>query len=503
MLMAAVPLVLCILDGVGVRACRRNNAVRLAKMPFLDALLAKYPNMLLGASGKSVGLPRGTMGNSEVGHITIGSGRVVKQFLLRFQQENLRKNRALAGFVRSASSGVVHFVGLCSDGDVHADLDDAIKVAKIVISRGRKIIWHFISDGRDVNEKSALLYVRRIRRALGRRDFVFGTLSGRYYAMDRNENWDRTRLAFRAIYNAEGAVFRGDIEQAIASSYRKRITDEFISPARFANYNVGVQKNDGVLFFNYRADRARQFLRLLVGARHRKILCFSQYGDGLDKYCPALIRDVPVKNTLGGVLAKHGVSQLRLAETEKYNHVTYFFDAERMVDYPNEKKILVPSPAVATFDMKPGMSAPEITREFLKNIGKFQVVVMNYANGDMVGHTGNKKAAVAAMETLDRCLSKIVPATLKLGGMVLITADHGNAEKMADFWGRKWTAHTTNPVRLIMASNRAVALRRARNAGLANVAPTMLALLGIKPPKEMAAPLIRPASVRSASRSAE
>jgi 2,3-bisphosphoglycerate-independent phosphoglycerate mutase len=483
------PIVLCILDGAGVGAGKRNNAVRLAKTPFLDALLAKYPNILLNASGESVGLPRGTMGNSEVGHITMGAGRAVRQFLLRFRNENLRRNRALDRFVRSASSGIVHFVGLCSDGDVHADLDDALRVAKIIISRGKKIIWHFIADGRDVNEKSALLYVRKIRRRLGR-DFIFGTLSGRYYAMDRNENWDRTRAAFRAIYSAGGAAFRGDIEQAVLKSYRGGITDEFIKPIRFANYNVGVQRDDGVLFFNYRADRARQFLRLLVRARHRKILCFSQYGDGLDKYCPALIPDIPVRNTLGDVLAKYGVSQLRLAETEKYNHVTYFFDAERMIDYPGEKKILVPSPAVATFDMKPEMSAPEITREFLKNIGKFRVVIMNYANGDMVGHTGNLRAAIRAMEELDKCLSKIVPAALKLDGTVLITADHGNAEKMTDFWGRKWTAHTTNPVRFIAASNGRIELRRVRGAGLANIAPTMLRLLGIRPPREMAEPLV-------------
>jgi 2,3-bisphosphoglycerate-independent phosphoglycerate mutase len=477
------------LDGVGVSSGRRSNAVRLARTPFLDALPAKYPNILLSASGGAVGLPSGTMGNSEVGHITIGSGRVVEQFLLRFQRENLRRNRALDRFVRSASGGVVHFVGLCSDGDVHADLDDALAVARIVISRGRKIIWHFIADGRDTNEKSALLYVRRIRRALGR-DFVFGTLCGRYYAMDRNGNWDRTRAAFRAIYSAKGSAFRGDIDDAIRRSYGRGITDEFIKPVRFANYSVGVQRGDGVLFFNYRADRARQFLELLVRERHRKILCFSQYGGGLNKYCPALLSDIPVKNTLGDVLAKHGLSQLRLAETEKYNHVTYFFDAERMIDYPNEKKILVPSPAVATFDMRPEMSAPEITREFLKNAGKFRVIIMNYANGDMVGHTGNKRAAIAAMEDLDKCLSKIVPAALKLGGAVLIAADHGNAEKMADFWGRKWTAHTTNPVRLIAASNRKITLRHVKGAGLANIAPTMLKLLGIKPPKEMTKPLV-------------
>lgn len=478
------PLVLCILDGVGIARAGKNNAVASAKMPFFNELMRRYPTTLLAASGVSVGLPRGTMGNSEVGHIAIGSGRIVNQFLLRFRRENLNRNKPLEKFLRTARD-VVHFVGLASDGRVHSDLDDAIKVAKIVARHGRQIVWHFIADGRDTNPKSALAYVRKIRRALGR-DVVFGSVSGRYYAMDRNNNWDRTRLAFRAIM---GGVARArPIEEVIMESYRRGVTDEFIRPTRLAAPEIG--RRDGVLFFNYRADRARQFLKLLVKSGHRRILCFSEYGEGLDKYCPALLPDIPVKNTLGDVLAKNGISQLRLAETEKYNHVTYFFDAERMIDYPNQKKILVPSPAVATFDMKPEMAAPEITAEFLKNAGRFQVTIMNYANGDMVGHTGNRAAAIRAMEVLDRCLAKIVPAVLKLGGTILITADHGNAEKMADWRGRKWTAHTTGPVPFIAVSSSGLRLKPPRGAGLANIAPTILKLLGIKAPREMARALV-------------
>jgi 2,3-bisphosphoglycerate-independent phosphoglycerate mutase len=474
------------LDGVGVAPGKKNNAVKLAKTPFFDSLLSKYPNMLLRASGHAVGLPRGTMGNSEVGHIAMGVGRVVSQFLLRFQLENLKRNRPLEKFVRSVHR-YVHFIGLASDGRVHSDLNDALKVAKVIVRRGHQIVWHFISDGRDVDPKSALLYVRKIRRALGR-NVIFGSISGRYYAMDRNNNWDRTRLAFRAIIGARGHENKNTIEQVIQRSYRDRITDEFIKPVRFAA--PPLTKNDGVLFFNYRADRSYQFLKLLVKSGHRRILCFSQYGRGLDKYCPALLSNTPIKNTLGDVLAKNDLSQLRLAETEKYNHVTYFFDSERMVDYPLEKKILVPSPSVATFDMKPEMSAPQITREFLKNINHFQVVIMNYANGDMVGHTGNKPATIRAMEALDKCLARIVPVVLKLGGTILITADHGNAEKMADWRGRKWTAHTTNPVPFILVSDQRLRLRRLRGAGLANIAPTMLKLLGIHRPREMSQSLI-------------
>jgi 2,3-bisphosphoglycerate-independent phosphoglycerate mutase len=453
-------------------------------MPFFDSLFRKYPNIQLSASGESVGLPRGTMGNSEVGHTTIGAGRIVDQFLLRFRNENLGRNHALEKFIRSVRGNYAHFVGLCSDGRVHSDLDEAIRVAKIIRRRGIGIVWHFIADGRDVPPKSALPYIRKIRRALGR-DFVFGSISGRYYAMDRDNNWDRTKPAFRAI-SGDGPLNRFGIEEAVRKSYMNRIGDEFIKPVRFESPRL--TKNDGVLFFNYRADRARQFLKLLVKSGHRKILCFSQYGDGLDKYCPALLPDVRIKNTLGDVLAKNKISQLRLAETEKYNHVTYFFDAERELNYPLEKKILVQSPKVATFDLLPEMAAPEITAEFLKNIRMFDVVIMNYANGDMVGHTGNRRAAIRAMEILDDCLARIVPAALGLGGAVMITADHGNAEKMADFLGRKWTAHTTNPVPFVLASAKKIKLREIPGAGLANIAPTILKLLGIKPPREMTAP---------------
>ncbi|MDR2770258.1 MAG: 2,3-bisphosphoglycerate-independent phosphoglycerate mutase, partial [Rickettsiales bacterium] len=431
------PVVLCILDGFGVAPSGSGNAVSRAKMPFYNGLAAKYPNMLLGASGAEVGLPPRTMGNSEVGHITMGAGRVVNQFLRRFQLEDLSKNKHLAAFLRK-TKGAVHFVGLSSDGRVHADAGDAIKVAKIAARSGHEIIWHFISDGRDVDPRSAEKYVKMIRAGVpGAR---FGSLEGRYYAMDRNGNWDRTDAAFAAISGRAEPV-RIDIASAISASYRAGKTDEFIKPVRFAG-TPAIGPRDGVLFFNYRADRARQFLKRLVESKITKnILCFSQYGDGLDKDCPALLPDAQVKNTLGDVLAGNGITQLRLAETEKYNHVTYFFDAERMIDYPGEEKILEASPNVATFDIAPEMAARGITSQFLKNIGRFDAVIMNYANGDMVGHTGNIGATVKALEFLDACLAKIVPAALKLGGAVLITSDHGNVEKMrAGFFGRRsWT----------------------------------------------------------------
>jgi len=344
-----------------------------------------------------------------------------------------------------------------------------------------------VADGRDTPMKSALGYVKMIRRALP--GVIFGSLSGRYYAMDRDNNWERTDAAWDAIAG-KAPVRRARIEDLIRESYNRGITDEFIKPTRIAA--PVMTRSDGLLFFNFRSDRARQILRLVVkSGKVGNLLCFSQYGEGLNEYCPALLSDVPVKNTLGDVLASAGLSQLRLAETEKYNYATYCFDAERTIDYPNEKKILIPSPKVATFDLMPEMAAPEITREFLANVGKFDVIIMNYANGDMVGHTGNMKAAVRALETLDGCLARIVPAALKAGGAVLLTADHGNIEKMKyGFMGlMPWTAHTANPVWLTAISNQRIGLKKIKGAGLANIAPTMLKLLGIKPPREMAAPL--------------
>lgn len=473
------------MDGVGIGGIR-GNAVHAAKMPFYNGILKKYPHTRLSAAGLGVGVPRGTMGNSELGHMTLGAGRIINQFLCRFQAENLAKNKHLNDFIKSMpDGGAVHVIGIASTGRVHSNLDDALKVVKIIKQKNIKIIWHFISDGRDIEVKTAPRYVRQIRRALGK-NFVFGSLVGRWYAFDRDNNLDRTKQAYRVIAEKGIVASNNDIGRAIRESYKNGITDEFIKPVRFAEYTSGIKKEDGILFFNYRADRARQILEMLLKGGHRRILCFSQYGGGLDKKCPAIIPNETISNTLGDVLAKNKVSQLRIAETEKYNHVTYFFDAERTIDYPRGKKIKIPSPKIATFDMKPEMSAAGITNEFLKNIAKFDVIIMNYANGDMVGHTGNFKAAVRAMEVLDKQLSKIVPAVLKLGGTILITADHGNAERMIDWRGRIWKGHTTNDVPFIAVSAMPLKLGKTRGAGLANVAPTMLGLLGIKPPKEMA-----------------
>lgn len=481
------PVVLCVLDGVGVNEKRAHNAVALAKMPFLRGLIKKYPNSLLRASGTAVGLPGNLMGNSEVGHICIGAGRVVMQYLLRFARENWAKNKPLNKFISDVrhDGGIVHFAGLMSDGRVHSDVRDEMKIVKYILDSGLQVCIHFIADGRDTPPRSALKYVRMIKRMLapyfadGR--VFFGTLSGRYYTMDRNKNMDRTKLAFDAIARAESKFSAPNIEDAIKESYANDITDEFFKPTIINA--TPITKHDGFMFGNYRSDRARQIVRemLKTGAH---ILCFSQYGEGLNEKCPALLNDIPVENTLGDVVAAAGLRQLRIAETEKYNHVTYFMDAERTIDFNEEEKVLIDSPSVATFDMKPEMSAPEITRALLPRLGKFDVVMMNFANGDMVGHTGNEAATIRAMECLDNQLKQIVPAVLQLGGKMLIIADHGNAEKMWDDKANApWTAHTNNKVRAILVSE--PKYPKIKNGGLADVAPTILKLLGVPHPKEM------------------
>lgn len=480
------PLVLCIMDGVGINPSREHNAVALANMPYFDSLLKKYPHSQLRADGEYVGLPAGLMGNSEVGHITIGSGRVVKQYLLRFQQENWDENKNLNDFIASvrARGGIVHFAGLMSNGCVHSSIDDELTIMKYILDAGLRVCIHFVADGRDVPPKSAAGFIdlieNRLKKYLDDGRAFFGTLSGRYYTMDRNHNMDRTQLAFNAIFHAVSAFSAPDVDAALRSGYERGETDEFIKPTVITP--TPMTEHDGFVWGNYRSDRSRQIVRAMMDTGV-KILCFSQYGEGLNEYCPALINDEIQTNSLGMVLAEHGLTQLRIAETEKYNHVTYFFDIESNDDLPGMKKILIPSPDVATFDLKPEMSAGEITDKLLTELPNFDVVILNYANGDMVGHTGNEDAAIRAMEFLDSQLARLVPAVLKLGGACLVTADHGNAEVMWDDKNNApCTSHTTNPVNFI-----AVGLDNAtvHNGGLADIAPTMLKILGIPQPADM------------------
>ncbi|MEE1111439.1 MAG: 2,3-bisphosphoglycerate-independent phosphoglycerate mutase, partial [Alphaproteobacteria bacterium] len=367
----------------------------------------------------------------------------------------------------------------------HADVNDILVIIKKILADGLRVCIHFIADGRDTAPQSAPKYIEKIQNDLAQYlqsgQAFFGTLIGRYYAMDRNQNMDRTQLAFDAMTNATAKYHATTINQALQDAYDRGETDEFIAPT-VIDGDMKITDKDGFLFGNYRSDRARQIVREIykTGAN---MLCFSQYGEGLNEICPALLPDIPVNNTLGDVLAENNLSQLRIAETEKYNHVTYFFDAERNIDFVGASKVLVPSPDVATFDLKPEMSAVEITDKLLPVLGDFDVVILNYANGDMVGHTGNINATIQALEALDAQLARLVPAVLGLGGTLLITADHGNAEKMWDTDNNlPWTAHTTNPVNLIVVSNDSYVVQ---DGGLADIAPTMLKILGIAQPSDM------------------
>ena len=481
------PLVLCIMDGVGIADRGPHNAVAMARMPYFQKLLSNYPHSQLDASGPAVGLPGGTMGNSEVGHITIGAGRVVNQFLRRFELENWDTNPRLMHFIDAVRTcgGIVHIAGLMSNGRVHSDIAEIIVITRRILDAGLRVCLHFVADGRDTAPTSAGEFIRQTEDALhdafdaGR--VFWGTLTGRYYAMDRNHNDDRTQMAFDAIANAKSEYTASTMATALRDAYARGETDEFIKPV-VIDGDVPISDKDGFVFGNYRSDRARQIVRAML-ATGAEMLCFSQYGEGLNEHCPALLEDVAVTNTLGDVIAAAGLSQLRIAETEKYNHVTYFFDAERNVDFANGAKKLIPSPDVATFDLKPEMSAKEITDALIPALDDFDVVILNYANGDMVGHTGKQDAAIRALEFLDAQLARLVPAVLERGGTVLITADHGNAEKMWDDTNNlPWTAHTTNPVNFIVVSD---AKHTVRDGGLADIAPTMLHLLHIPTPADM------------------
>ncbi len=499
------PLVLCILDGVGLRDSDVSNAVAGARLPTLAKLSREYPGVAINASGLSVGLPVGTMGNSEVGHITIGSGRVVKQYLLRFQEmlrnKTLFSQPNLARFVSKMAKnrGIVHVMGLMSDGDVHADLHDAIQIVRHLLGKKLRVCIHFIADGRDVSPISAEKYILEIKSEfksnIKNNSLFFGTISGRYWSMDRNNNWARTELSFNAVAYGKSKYNYPDIDTALKSARLRGETDEFVAPTCIADYS-GISKNDGFLFTNYRSDRARQIVAAVGDPKFNKfnrgkygvptMLGFSQYDENSDKYCPALILDIKTENTLGLVLSKHGLKQLRIAETEKYNHVTYFFDAESMDKYHGEEQILIPSPSVATFDLAPEMSAKKITKILIDSLSGFDFVVVNYANGDMLGHTGIESAAIHGLETVDSCLSQLVPAVLKLDGTIIITADHGNAEEM---WDKKHnmphTAHTTNLVPFMLIGNDVKNYKLRNGGGLSDIAPTVLDLLGIKKPAQM------------------
>jgi 2,3-bisphosphoglycerate-independent phosphoglycerate mutase len=501
------PVVLVILDGWGYREDKDGNAIAAAKTPVMSSLWEAYPHTLIRTSGKDVGLPDGQMGNSEVGHLNIGAGRVVPQELVRIsdavQDGTLLKNPKLVQVCESVrhSQGKLHLVGLCSDGGVHSHLSHLFGLLDLAKLQGiQNVCVHVITDGRDTQPTEGLDAVRRIQDYLDRTHTgKIVTLSGRYYAMDRDRRWDRVNLAYNTMTQDGPGDGRTALE-VLQASYDQGKTDEFVLPTRIAP--GAVEAGDGVIFFNFRPDRARQLTQAFVDSKFNgfertqipaiAFATFTQYDPNL----PVLVAFEPqnLNNILGGVIAQHGLRQLRTAETEKYAHVTYFFNGGLEEPFPGEDRELVPSPMVLTYDSAPAMSAEAVTDGAVRAIAKkiYSLVVINYANPDMVGHTGQMDATVTALEAVDRCLGRLLEAVNRAGGTAIIIADHGNAELMWDEHGNPWTAHTTNPVPFILVEGEGLKIPghgtdvNLRSDGrLADIAPTILDILNLPQPSEM------------------
>ncbi|MBO8244438.1 2,3-bisphosphoglycerate-independent phosphoglycerate mutase [Prochlorococcus marinus XMU1411] len=502
------PVVLAILDGWGYREEISHNAIKSANTPIMDSLWHAYPHTLISASGSDVGLPDGQMGNSEVGHLTIGSGRIIQQELVRItnivknnQLNQVHELKEIADSLKKNNS-TLHITGLCSDGGVHSHIDHLEGLLKWASDIGLKnVAIHIITDGRDTPAKSATQYLNKIESCI--KKFKIGEIAsicGRYWIMDRNLLWDRTEKAYANLTDPNLKVTNISPQDYIKNSYEKNITDEFIEPIRISeNY---LKDGDSLICFNFRPDRARQIIKSLSEKKFsefkRKVLpsldlvTFTQY----DPNFPVKVAFPPesLNNFIGQIVSENGLKQYRTAETEKYPHVTYFFNGGVEIPLAGEERHLIPSPRVATYDMEPEMSAEELTISCSKAIksGKYAFVVINFANPDMVGHTGNMNATIKAIETVDKCIGQIVNATGEMGGSILITADHGNAEVMKGSAGEPWTAHTINKVPLILVEgekrkipNKGNEIYLRDNAGLADIAPTLLQLLNLPVPKEM------------------
>jgi 2,3-bisphosphoglycerate-independent phosphoglycerate mutase len=496
------PVVLVVLDGWGWREDAPDNAVTRADTPCFDALWRDCPHALLATSGLDVGLPPGQMGNSEVGHLNLGAGRVVMQDLPRIDAAiadgSLAANPRLKEFVAAlkASGGTAHLLGLASPGGVHAHQDHAAALARILSGHGIPVAIHGFTDGRDTPPDAAPAQVAALLEAIrGLSGVRLASLTGRYYAMDRDKRWERVERAWRALVLAEGEPAADPIA-AIRAAHAAGISDEFLPPVILPGHS-GMHDGDGVLCFNFRSDRVRELLSALLDplfdgfARPRvphfaAALGMAEYSAELNARMATLFPPQSMDGLLGETVAAAGRTQLRMAETEKYPHVTYFLNGGREAPFAGEERIMVPSPKVATYDLKPEMSAPELTDRAVEAIrsGRFDLIVLNFANPDMVGHTGSLTAAIRAVETVDSCLSRIVEAVRAQSGALFVTADHGNAEQMTDpATGGPHTAHTLNPVPAVLVGGPAGA--RLADGRLADVAPTLLALMGIAQPAAM------------------
>lgn len=496
------PVVLCILDGCGIREESDGNAFKNATKPTLDMLFNKYPHSILQASGPSVGLPEGQMGTSEVGHMNLGSGRIALQPLQAITQsiesKELNKNEKILDVLNHVkeNNSNLHIMGLLSDGGVHSHINHLLALLDICKENNVENVYiDVMLDGRDTYEKSAIKYLDILQKKLDEIKIgKIATISGRYYGMDRDNNYDRVKLSYDAICYGEGPLYN-NYKELIDDNYQKEVYDEFVIPGIINK--CPIKDNDGVITFNFRKDRIREMFTLLSNPEaykkeasekglnvitYNNLKTLTMYPVTETVLSPHAFNDLDLKNILVDYLHNNGVSQLRIAETEKYPHVTFFFDGGKEVEYDDMKKILIPSPKVATYDLKPEMSVYEVTDNFLKEVGNYDVTIMNLANGDMVGHTGVYEAAVEAVEDMDKCLAKIYKRTVEeLGGILLIIADHGNCDMMWDSEHKPVTSHTTNPVPCII-TKKGIELNDGK---LADVAPTMLELIGLPIPKEM------------------
>ena len=495
---------LMILDGFGENPKKEGNAVKLAKTPNIDRLMKEYPNTKIAASGLAVGLPEGQMGNSEVGHTNIGAGRIVYQELTRITKSiengDFFSNEELVKAMENCkkNNSKLHILGLVSDGGVHSHIRHLFGLLEMAKRRDIEEVYvHCFLDGRDTPPASAESYIQELEEKMRKKGVgKIATVAGRFYGMDRDKRWNRIQKAYNAIVFGEGNK-SSQVINAIESSYQKEVFDEFVEPTVITNGEkpvATIEDGDSVIFFNFRPDRAREITRAIVDKEFKEFetkkmntyfVCFTNYDETMPNVHIAFKKEM-IKNTLGEIVSKNGGKQLRIAETEKYAHVTFFFNGGEEKQYEREDRILVPSPKVETYDMKPEMSAYEVTQKVVEAINseKYNCIILNYANPDMVGHTGSLSAAIKAVEAVDECVGKVITAIESQKANLIITADHGNAEQMIDYkTGEPHTAHTTNLVPLILISEREnVKLREGK---LADIAPTLLELMGLEKPKEM------------------
>lgn len=497
------PLILIIMDGFGIGDKTESNAISKASTPNLDKIFSENPLTFLSASGQDVGLPEGQMGNSEVGHTNIGAGRIIYQELTRISRcikdESFFKNPEIIDIMEQTklSNGRLHIGGLLSDGGVHSHISHLYALLKMAKNLGLSEVGiHIWLDGRDVSPYSGVNYIKDCEKELNNLKIgKIETICGRYYSMDRDNRWERILKAYNAMANAKGKIF-SDPKSFVKNSYNDKLTDEFIIPGVREGYK-GINNNDSFICFNFRPDRARQITKAFCDMENenlknifkcrkvypKKYLCFTQYDRSI-KGTQIAFKPEEIKNTLGECISNKGFNQLRIAETEKYAHVTFFFNGGNEKPFNGEERILIPSPNVATYDLKPEMSAYEITDKVIEKMEKDQpeLIILNYANCDMVGHTGIMKATICAVETVDECVGKLISAIKKFKYVGIITADHGNAEKMIDSDGTPFTAHTSNPVPFCVMNYKCNLKSKGK---LADIAPTVLEIMNIKKPIEM------------------